>query len=98
MYRCSILGGIGLLGVIAAVVSVLAQSAGAADPQWPHAAFGQSTHAAARSGPAQFPGARVIVPRLTGVNATYVDNAPTGTSVGDAIAGEGTLTARPMAI
>ncbi len=91
MSRCSILGGIGLLSVIAAVVGVLAQTAGASDPQWPHAVFGHSTRAAALPGAAPFPGARVIVRRLTGLTTTYVDNAPTGTSVGDAIAGEGTL-------
>jgi hypothetical protein len=91
MGRCSILGGIGLVSVTAAVVGVLAQSAGASDPQWPHAVFGHSTHAAAPPGATPFPGARVIVRRLTGLTTTYVDNAPTGTSIGDAIAGEGTL-------
>ena len=90
MRRCSILGGIGLLSFTAPVVGVLAQSAGASNPKWPKGVFGQSSHTAPVGG-TPFRSARVIVRRLTHVTATQIDNAPTGTSVGDAIAGEGTL-------
>jgi hypothetical protein len=90
MSRCTVLGGIILLSVaVALVVGVVAQSAGASNAQWPHAVFGHSPKSAAA--PTPFRGAHVIVLRLTDVTTTYVDNAPSGTSVGDELTGEGTL-------
>jgi hypothetical protein len=92
MSRCSIFGGIGLLSVTVVVAGVVAQGAGASNPRWPPGVFGQSTHTMTPPpGTTPFRGARVIVRRLTHVSTTYVDNPPTGTSVGDSLAGEGTL-------
>lgn len=93
MRRLAILGSTSLLIAISAIVTALvAQSAGASDSKpWPHAVFGESSRAVMRKAATSFAGGQVIVLRVTDLATTYVDNTPTGTSVGDQIAGEGTL-------